>query len=1080
MLNGKLKVSVPLLVLLWIVSSCGGRHAYDAQLKEGFRTPPDSVKPWVYYYWINDNISSEGITKDLEAMARVGVGAALIGNIWIDGMPEGPVPVLSEEWWNLTAHTIREGRRLGVDIGLFNCPGWSQSGGPWIGPENAMRYLVSSETRVQGPGLFKGVIPKPVDQFQDVALLAFPVASYEKAEQGRSAAFIKTKPLLDNAPSMIDGNPVTACLFTRALPDNQLMIDIDLGSQKSIRSLSLFPAEAPTTASCELQVMGADGTYRAIRSFEYKRFNNRRSVGPIPNGPVSISFEAEKGRHFRIVLSDIKDGGLGEIRLSEGPVLDHYIEKQLGKMHQTPLPLWGDYLWPDQAEPDNKDMILSENDVSDLKGRLSEDGVLTWEVPDGEWTVMRIGMTPTGVTNEPTGPQGKGLEVDKAKRKDVRMHFESYIGKLLERLTLDEKQAFRYVVADSYETGSENWTDDMTEIFVDRYGYDPLPWLPVISGRIIGSADLSNRFLWDLRRLIADLISTEYVGGMREICNENQLQLWLENYGHWGFPGEFLQYGGQSDLVSGEFWAVGDLGSIELRAASSSAHIYGKPVVSAESFTAAGRPFSWHPEMLRKRGDWSFTEGINHYVVHVYIQQPYEDRIPGMNAWFGIEFNRHNTWFEYSKSWIDYTRRCMFLLQQGQSVADVCYFIGEDVPKMTGVREPALPEGYDFDYINAEVILERLEVENGKFVLPEGVSYPLMVLPPLETMRPRLLRKITDLVSAGGAVLGPAPHRSPSMANYPGCDDEIKALVEDLWGNCDGIKVKSRKFGKGVVFNGLDLSAALEHLGVAQDFKVAAGLPVLWTHRKTEEADIYFITNQGEHKINIKPGFRTSAGPPELWDAMTGSIGPLTEYEQQGHHTLVPLSMEAGSSYFVVFNSKAREVSAQGAPNFPVRQTLMQIQGPWDVTFDDRLGGPAVPVRMETLTDWVDSKDEAVRYYSGTARYSCTFSMEDIPTNRTVLLSLGNVRVIARMTLNGKDMGSLWAQPWELDVTGAIQKGENSLEIEVANLWVNKLVHDSGMPLEERLTWAAESPYSPTSPLLSSGLLGPVQLLSSE
>ena len=307
------------------------------------------------------------------------------------------------------------------------------------------------------------------------------------------------------------------------------------------------------------------------------------------------------------------------------------------------------------------------------------------------------------------------------------------------------------------------------------------------------------------------------MGGLREQCNANGLKLWLENYGHWGFPAEFLQYGGASDCVGGEYWVTGDLGSIECRAASSCANTYGKPVVSAESFTG-GPAFQNAPWGLKARGDWAFCEGINHFVLHVYIHQPREDWVPGMNAWFGTEFDRHNTWFESGKTWVEYLRRCCFLLQQGTRVADAAYFIGEDAPKMTGIRRPELPAGHDFDYINAEVILDKLSVKGGRLVLPHGTSYRALVLPELPTMRPEVLQKIQQLVKAGATVVGTPPSRSPSLEHFPQCDAQVKQAAAELWGEAAPAKAGKRAFGKGALVWGKSMKEVFGDLGVGTGF----------------------------------------------------------------------------------------------------------------------------------------------------------------------------------------------------------------------------------------------------------------------
>jgi hypothetical protein len=881
-------------------------------LERGFAQPPDSTKPWCYWYWISDNISREGITKDLEAMKRVGINQAFIGNIFLDEVKHGTVKALSEEWWGMVEHAIREGGRLGVDIGVFNCPGWSQSGGPWIKPEQAMRYVVSTERRVKGPLHFAEKLAPPREPFQDIAVLAFPAPREDADAIAAHSPRVTCTPSTDGAKRMVDGDRKTAVMFPKGACQGKtpFIVEIEVAEPFTARSLVLYPAEMQFAAQCELQAAGEDGVFRKVREFPLDRSNTNISVGPIQCGPVAVSFPAQTAKRFRLVITDLRSkGGLVEIELSGAARLERYVEKQLGKMHPTPHPMWDAYLWPKTAEPESPGFAIAPGTVLNLSDKLASDGTLRWDVPDGEWVVLRTGMTPTGTRNAPASPEGQGLEVDKMNRAAAQAHFDAYIGKLLERMPKADRKAFKHVVADSYEMGSQNWTDGFSELFRKSYGYDPRPWLPVLTGRLVGSADQSDRFLWDLRRLVADHIAFDYVGGLRDACHQHGLRLWLENYGHWGYPAEFLQYGGQSDDVSGEFWATGDLGSIELRCASSAAHIYGKPIVHAEAFTS-GVLFESTPWSLKRRGDWALTEGINHWVLHVYIHQPWDDRRPGVNAWFSTEFNRNNTWFEQGREWIDYYRRCDFLLQQGRHVADIAYFIGEDAPKMTGIRKPALPAGYDFDYINAEVIEQRLQVKDGRFVLPDGMSYRVLVLPELDSMRPELLKKLRDLVKAGGAILGPSPSHSPSLKDYPACDARVKKLAAELWGQEEQAAVSSSSrithhVSPSRVFRDTELQPVLDELSIAPDFAGADPKQILFTHRSSKEAEIYFISNQGEQAASIAPVFRVSGKAPELWDAVSARMRKAAAFEPVAGGTRVPIELEPRGSVFVVFREPA-------------------------------------------------------------------------------------------------------------------------------------------------------------------------------
>ena len=1018
-------------------------------------------------------------------MARVGIGEALIGNIGNEGISYGKPSTLSEEWWKLIVHAITEGKRLGVDIGFFNSPGWSQSGGPWVSPAQSMRYLVSHELKIDGGRKITQVLPKPEGFFQDVKLIAFPVPEDEDLTIASLNPGITSVPDLGNQILLADGDTGTICLFSKAGSAGEISIDFRTTEPFTARSLIIYPSNIPFSADVQLLTLDGGNT-KIIKEFRYDRSNRALNVGPMPSGPVAVSFPETVSDGFRIRMSNFSlsnyltsgdniaaNAGLAEITLSSSPRLESYIEKQLGKMCQTPFPMWDQYLWERQEETGTDAMKINPDRVMEITGMLSGD-TLKWDAPQGKWLIMRLCAVSTGTMNAAAAPHAMGPEVDKMNRDHLRAHFDAYVGELLKRIPPDDLSALKHIVLDSYEQGSQNWTDGMTDHFIREFGYDPVPWLPVLSGRIVGSADQSDRFLWDLRRLVADRIAYDYVGGFRELCGERGLRIWLENYGHWGFPSEFLMYGGQSHCIAGEFWNEGNLGNIECRAASSAAHIYGKISVSAESYTSAGRSYQRYPAMLKKRGDWSYTEGINQVILHLYIHQPYEDKTPGINAWFGTEFNRKNTWFEQSKHWIDYQRRCMFMLRRGIPVNDVCYFIGEDVPKMTGVRIPELPAGYSFDYINTEVIMNRLTVKNGKLMLPDGMSYELMVLPPLETMRPELLEKIRQLVFQGASIYGPPPKYSPGLEDYPSADEKVRSQASALWGSVDGKEVTSGRAGKGYVYNGVELRTLLDQKGVKQDIAFSPDVPVLWIHRRTDDAEIYFLTNQSDSEIEFEATFRVAGKRPEIWDATNGIIRDLPAFKINDRTISVPLKLDASGSAFIVFSKKGDPVPERIEYNFPEPELLFSIDTPWEVSFNEANGGPADPVKMIVPEDWSENKDERIKYYSGTANYRNSFMIDKILPGETIFLNLENVGVMAEVKVNGQMAGGLWTPPWRLDITKYIGVGENRIEISVANNWVNRLIGDSRLPEKDRITWINVNQIKPDDQLQPSGLLGKV------
>ncbi len=1131
-------------------------------MEAGFAEPPPDTRPWCYWYWISDNLSKDGITRDLEAMARVGIGEALIGNVVDPDTPLGPVKLLSDEWFDCMAHAAAEAKRVGVNLGSFNSPGWSQSGGPWVAPTQAMRYVAISETRVRGPAKFAARLPVPREPFQDVAVLAFPAPRGE-APAARPPK-VRCVPAAPASPALVDGDPATACEF----PDGAntagrgFTVDLDFDEPFTARSLTLHPGRGSFAVKCELLAADAAGGFRPVREFTMDRKALSRpkyaiNVGFLVRGPAVVSFPAVTSRTFRLkaTLQAVEGSkaapgstetvfeppGIGEIILSGAARVDGAVEKQLGKMSSSTLPGWDAYQWPPSTEPESPEFAVAPSSIVSLGDRLAADGMMNWDVPAGDWVILRAGMTPTGAMNHPTTDQGRGLEVDKMNRDAIEAHYGGFMAPFLARVPAAARAAVTHVVIDSYEVGSQNWTDGFHASFERAFGYDPRPWLPVLTGRIVGSADLSDRFLWDLRRHIADRIGTEYVGGLRDVAHRDGLRLWLENYGHWGFPAEFLHYGGQSDDLGGEFWIrEGPLApreGIELRAASSAAHLYGKRTVYAEAFTSA-RSFLESPGNLKAVGDWAYCQGINHFVLHVYIHQPWEDRRPGVNAWFGTEFNRHNTWFEPSKAWVDYLRRCQFLLRRGASVADVAYFIGDDTPKMTGIRRPALPPGYDYDFINAEALLSRAAVKDGRLAIPDGPSYALLVLPPQATMRPETLRRIRDLVADGASILGPPPSRSPSLKGHPACDAEVAKLAEELWGagspgpSAQGVKAAARPsslaprpFGRGRVFRGDDLAAALRELGAEP--AVVAPQGILWTHRREGDADLFFVCNPTNAPVLADVSFRGAGRAPEFWHPDTGTRETAAWYETAGGRTRVPLALDPNGSVFVVFRSPAPGASvarvlkdgqplATGAVKCPVRVTrkgaggievvasesgryaligadgrertvdvalppAIELSNPWKVGFP---GVPTLgqPLDWPRLISWSGHADDAVKHFSGTATYATRFELpaDAWKTGRRLTLDLGAVEVIAGVRLNGRDLGVLWKAPFAVDITGAARPGVNELEVKVTNLWWNRLVGDDRLPAGERAAFTTAPPRTPRNRLLPAGLLGPVAVKVSE
>ena len=1050
-----------------------------------FRDPFGKVQTGCYWYWMAGNVSCDGVRKDLEAMKKAGIDRPYIGDIGDDGNEQGPVKTFSPEWNEVLQAAFSTASRLGIEIGLFNSPGWSQSGGPWVKPEMAMRRVVSSSVVVDGPA--EGVVlpaPKfeyaPQKDMRDVCAIAYPVSKGVGGRLEKRAA--------EGAPLDVE-------------KDRPLVVELASPKPFEAQSAELV---LQSGKGCGDIVVEAEigGEWKRICKMPYSRYKHGAGVGFAPHAPLFVAFSPTTARKFRVTVSTTRSdkGGFASVAVCAAPCVERAVEKSLGKMHETPLPMWSEYKWPVEMEC-AEGSALDPSKAVVLAGKVSPDGKLDWKVPAGTWAIYRIASAPTGTKNGPANPEATGYEVDKMSREHIAAHFDAYLGKILEATPPESRRAIRHAVLDSYEQGGQNFTDRFAEKFKASFGYDPTPYLPVLHGMAVGSRADSDRFLWDLRRFVADEVAYSYVGGLRKASNAHGMETWLECYGHWGFPGEFLQYGGQSDGIAGEYWCEGSLGDIENRAASSCAHIYGRRLVWAESNTSGHKWFERGPMDLKQRTDRFFAEGLNATILHVYIQQE-SDRKPGRIAWFGNEFNRHNTWFEHFDLYTGYLKRCGWMLRQGLNVADVAYFIGEDTPCMTGVCDPALPEGRQFDYINAEVLTETASVdEKGRIVLPHGTAYEVLVLPKLETMRPKMAECVERLVNAGAFVSGPKPKRSPSLSGQPQSDAKVMEVANRLWGEVDGENVKVAKRGKGMIAWGLSLEEALKMRGSAADVALDAKFKLAYAHRTMPNAEIYFVSNQSGAAIdNVEVSFRDcGARVPELWDAATGTRRVSEKWREEAGRTAVTLSLAKHESVFVVFPAEKGNRRRQGYggrdgewgtgnglnpvnPVNPVKNNL--ISGPWTVEFEsDALHrGPKEPVVMEKLIDLSTSTNSAIKHYSGKIVYRAKFSWGTgngepgmgQSTNQQIMLSLGEVAVTAKVKLNGREAGGVCFAPWRLDISPFVKEGENDLEIEVCNLWINRLVGDAGM--ENAPTWTSIRHWDDKTKLPKSGLLGPVRI----
>ncbi len=779
-----------------------------------------------------------------------------------------------------------------------------------------------------------------------------------------------------------------------------------------------------------------------------------------------------------------------------------------------------------QGPPDERD--CESRQVVDLTSRMDTAGTLTWEAPPGTWTVLRFGYTLLGAKTKCVSPGSQGYEIDFLSKEAMDLHWAETAEKMFADAGPLTGKTLKYVHDDSYEVAGPgrtqlNWTPAFRAEFKARRGYDPLPYLPVLAGKIVDSREVSNRFLWDYRRTIGDLFAENHYRRMHELAYAHGVGTHPESGGPFWLYIDALEVEGINDIPMGEFWKRvpeqpdGKITWADhyricdtVKQAASAAHIYGKPLCQAEAFTSMGP--NWEEDLfdLKDIGDRAFCAGLTRNVLCFYVHQPRLDIKPGYQ-WeaAGTHFDRNVTWWDMSHAWLKYLARCQYLLQQGLFVADVCYFYGEGVPGYVPARthmRPRLPKGYDCDTINADVLLNRLSVRNGRLVLPDGMSYRLLVLPEQGGMSPRVLHNIKELVEAGATVVGRRPQRAPGLTDHPQCDVEVKRLADELWGNVDGEQATERQVGQGRIIWGKPLGEILAADGVPPDFEYhanardahldfihrawsAAGSTVhmllnqpdrsgLQEHvYQTHNAiDLYFVANQQDRPEKARCVFRVADRQPEIWDAVTGERWEASNLRQENGRIIVPMEFMPRQSWFVVFRKPIGELGSKGR-NFPALATAAELAGSWTVKFDPKWGGPESVV-FDQLEDWTSRSEPGIKYYSGRAVYQKTFDLPEVlrEPGKQLYLDLGKVENVADVRLNGKDLGVLWTAPWHVEVTGAAQPTENTLEIGVVNLWPNRLIGDTHLPPEKRLTVTNVKKFKKDSPLLPSGLLGPVTL----
>lgn len=1096
-----------------------------------FQNPPHSAKPIVWWHWVGSNVTKEGITKDLEWMQRVGIGGFQAFDVSIGGgqTVEKKVSYFTPEWLALIKHTAAEAQRLGLDMTIVTAAGWSETGGTWVKPNEAMKKLVWSQTNIEGGQLFNEKLPLPPTNNGPIRNL--PKRGTNPKDQTFYAdnivlAYKTPENELDNSSPKIT-NHKGESIDSKALLDDDLTSKITLEVPKTDKPVYLqFEFEKPFTArSFSFALLGNANYHSTYMRAGYVQASEDgtdfKTLFALPGPqhdvraiPVrTFSFPELTAKYFRVVFTtgsgNTTVGGpddFGGFRQPSSPPISFDISEAIFSV-AAKVNRWEDkanfaplFAFENLKTPifSSKTSIVA-SEIIDITSKMKTDGTLEWQVPSGNWTIMRFGYSLTGAKNGPAMPEATGYEVDKLSKTHLESYMNQWSNPLKEALGENFGRSLKYYLVDSYEADAQNWTENIVAEFTSRRGYSPIKYLPTLAGKIVESSEVSDRFLWDFRLTFAEMLVENHYAFITDYAHKQGIKTYGEVAGI-SLPiiQDALRTKNAVDIPMAEFGMGRGLGAdinwtsptdletqkaynganerlnahqADVREAASAAHIYGKKVVGAEAWTGGGYEA---PADLKFIGDYWLTQGINQIIFHTSAHQPLDTK-PG-NVMVGTHFYRNITWAEQAKPFVDYLSRNQFLLQEGRSVADIAYYLGEDIPSSVPYWEKLkyqIPEGHDYDFVNAEILL-RFEVENGELVLPSGMRYKVLVLPEKTTMTPKILDKIKKLVIAGAYIVGPKPVKSPSLAGFPSVDNDVATVANELWGQADGQYIYQSSFGQGKIFWNTPLEGVLGQLNVKKDLsytKPQLDTKLSWIHRKTADADIYFVLNMRNHEEDLEVNFRIDGKMPELWYADRGISKPVS-YRIKNGSTSIKLHLEAQESVFVIFQKTA--LQNEGFTTEKKSNEIINLRDNWKVNFTEP-SGTIKNLVFNKLTSWTNSEDENIKYFSGTATYTKEFEIKKSALDGNLVLEFENIKDIGSVILNGKELETLWKAPYEVEITKALKVGKNTLEIKVTNQWDNRIIGDRTLPKEKK-TLAYAPAFGVGQKLKESGLIGEVRI----
>ena len=1090
-------------------------------LWQGFVDPPQSAHPRVWWHWMNGNVTKDGIQKDIEWMHKVGVAGmdSIDASLLTPQVVEKRLSYMQPDWKDAFRFSTQLADKYGMELSINSSPGWSETGGPWVTPAEGMKKMVWSRTVVEGGKPFRSALPKPPNSAGLMQDAVFPATSFTSI---LSIPFYRDAVVVAYRQPVADARLVGASssdgkVDAQQLTDGKLNNGFTLKPKSAVApAWVMLTLDKPTRlqgVSISVSVAGAadvdkkievsqDGvTWSEAASVKGATDTNPTSFGPPQQ---TVSFAPVMAKYVRVslkpaavsvpaVMMNMVPGvstDFMKIFMPSGPLLytvHEFVPLTAGTVndfeYKAGFGIAADNYAIATKSPVEPGTVVQSDNVIDLTSKMKPDGTLDWTPPAGRWVVLRIGYSLEGTTNHPATAEATGLEVDKLNAGYVNKYLNHYLD-TYESITGPElfgKRGLKAMMVDSTEVGPQNWTDTILADFKRLRGYDPTPWLPVLTGVMVGSPADSDKFLWDFRTTIADLLAENHYHEIAKVSHQRN----LVNYGealedHRPTFGDDFNMRKFADIPMSAMWAWPSTGHpqptyiADVQGAASVSHLYGQNLVAAESMTAAFQPWALGPSDLKTVMDLAFAKGVNRVVVHTSVHQPI-DKPPGLTlSLFGQYFNRLDTWADYAKPWVDYLSRTSYMLQQGRYVADIAYFYGEEAPltSLYGKQEVSdVPWGYGFDFINADALQEQIKADDGGLVSKSGMRYRILYLGgSSHFMTLKTLSRIKALVEDGAVLVGKRPASSPSLHDD---DAQFTRVADELFG---APGTGAHMLGKGRVFPDGSLANAVTALKLAPDLQVSKGdsSDLLELHRKLADGDAYFVVNRKNQDVDFNATFRVAGYAPQVWHAEDGSAQPVS-YRIDGERTQVPMKLHAHEAVFVVFRKPATVQSLDIAA--PVLNTVQTLDGAWSVAFQANRGAPA-NITMPQLASWSKNADSGVKYFSGTGTYTKTFTLSAAAVKRGKLqLDLGKVYEVADVTLNGKHIGIVWHAPYVVDISGAAVAGKNVLKVAVADLWANRLIGDQQPGVQKKYTFTVIPTYNADAPLPLSGLVGPVTLV---